>query len=798
MGYLAQNKISVFNKRTNPNYGIGATVQKVVELSSGKILLCGEFNSYGGYNGFNKFVRLNADRSLDMEYTMNASGGGKFNNLVNGITVQADGKVLLHGYFTDYGGTIGRSYLVRLNTDGTVDSTFCSNAVDSGKINQYVLSAVENTTTNRIYVGGAFSRYAGVSGVNFLAVLNMDGTTDSTATSALSGGNKFKGDVATIAVQSDGKTIIAGSFDTYGATANRNYLIRVTTSHALDTSFNSTAVDGAKFGTYAFINFVEINSSGQILVSGYFQKYAGTSGRNQFVRLNSDGTVDTSFTNAVSGSAKLGAYSSMSGSKTQSDGKVLLWGAFRGYGGVSGRSYFGRWNADGTIDSSFCTNAVDGKLLGEYSYMSSFAVLSSSILMAGNIEKYGEETFAGIIEVSSAGVYIPNFGVEAGKTSVIKGAVRKVFAYPNGDLLLAGSFIDYGGVSGRDRLVRVSSDGVVDASFCANASDGGKFNEMIYEIKVDSTGKIYVGGAFSTYGGTSGRDYFIRLNADGSLDTTYTSNSTDGGKFTAAVVCVCIQSDGKLLVGGTFYDYDNFYGVTNLLRLQTDGLLDYTFCSNAVVGKLSGEVRTITVNSSGLILVSAYFYGWNGDYSITGKIVFNSDGTKNATATDNIKSFDGYVEAATYQPDGKLLIGGSFNEPVDNSKNFMRLNADFTKDTAFCANASDGGKFKHTVLVINVSPEGRIFCAGDFYDYDDIIGKDHLIAFNPDGTIDTEFEANAIDNKRFGSKGVLTAVSDPTGNLIVGGAFSGFRLINKKVFPCASNVVKLRQNGKSY
>ncbi len=93
----------------------------------------------------------------------------------------------------------------------------------------------------------------------------------------------------------------------------------------------------------------------------------------------------------------------------------------------------------------------------------------------------------------------------------------------------------------------------------------------MYSVAVQSDGKVLIGGTFTTYNGTS-RGYVARLNSDGSLDTAFAT----GAGANSQVNSVAVQSDGKILIGGDFTTYNGTSRV-RVARLNSDGSLDTGF-----------------------------------------------------------------------------------------------------------------------------------------------------------------------------------------------------------------------------
>ena len=264
----------------------------------------------GSYNGTsaNKIIRLNPDGSIDSSFVT----GTGFNSIVEEITVQSDGKIVVGGGFTGYNGT-SANRIIRLNADGSVDTSF----VSGFGFNNFVFSIIIQSD-GKILVGGSFDDYNGMS-ENKIIRLNSDGSKDTSFVI----GTGFNGDILSVAIQTDGKILIGGGFGTYNGTGANN-IIRLNSDGSIDTSF----VYGS--GMVGQVTSVAIQPNGKILVGGEFDSYNGTSA-NKIIQLNSDGSVDTSF---VSGTGFSGG-KDVGGIIIQSNGSIIIIGSFTTYNGIS-------------------------------------------------------------------------------------------------------------------------------------------------------------------------------------------------------------------------------------------------------------------------------------------------------------------------------------------------------------------------------------------------------------------------------------------------------------------------------
>ena len=77
------------------------------------------------------------------------------------------------------------------------------------------------------------------------------------------------------------------------------------------------------------------------------------------------------------------------------------------------------------------------------------------------------------------------------------------------------------------------------------------FNGTVSAIATQTDGKILVGGSFTSYKGVT-ENRIIRLNSDGTKDNSFNT----GTGFDATVYTIEIQADGKILVGGNFSSYN--------------------------------------------------------------------------------------------------------------------------------------------------------------------------------------------------------------------------------------------------
>jgi uncharacterized delta-60 repeat protein len=303
----------------------------------------GKFNQKG-------LRRLNSNGSLDTSFN---SGGVGFNLQVHDFEEDSNGKLYVVGQFTSYNGTaINR--IVKLNTDGSIDTSF---NVGTG-FNSIVYNLEWDSTNNKLYVFGDFTTYNGTS-INRIVRLNTDGSIDNT----FSIGTGFNNACYIGKLDSNGKLYVGGFFTSYNGTG-ANRIIRLNSDGSIDTNF----VYGTGINS-GFVSHIEIDSSGKIFVCGsVFTSYNGTTA-NRIVKLNSDGSIDTSFNVGTGFNGPVRVL------KQDSTGKLVIGGGFTSYNGTTVSSLI-LLNSDGTLNTDIMSGfSIAGRLQNFYTDSNTFSFL---------------------------------------------------------------------------------------------------------------------------------------------------------------------------------------------------------------------------------------------------------------------------------------------------------------------------------------------------------------------------------------------------------------------------------------
>jgi uncharacterized delta-60 repeat protein len=334
------------------------------------------------------------------------------------------------------------------------------------------------------------------------------------------------GFVRVVAVQPDGKIVLGGNFSTVRG-ANNALITRLTPDGSSDPGFSSqflTPVLQSRIYTVGF----QIN--GSIVAAGLFSG-VGSIFRTNIARLQADGSVDPTF-NPGAGPSGLVRILAL-----QPDGRIIIGGEFTTVNNTN-RNRIARLNADGSLDTSFNPG------LGADNSVRTVALLpGGQILVGGQFTSFDGHSSKYLVRLNSDGTLDTTFPQGTGPDN----SLYFISPQPDGTMIIAGDFTSVNGTN-INRIARLQPDGSLDDSFMP---PGGAVGGPVYQVIVQLTGKIVVGGAFTSLDGMS-FNHLGRLNTDGSLDLAF----NPGAGASDMVLSLAMQTDGKLLAGGLFATYD--------------------------------------------------------------------------------------------------------------------------------------------------------------------------------------------------------------------------------------------------
>lgn len=320
----------------------------------------------------------------------------------------------------------------------------------------------------------------------------------------------------------------------------------------------------------------------------------------------------------------------------QPDGKQVLGGLFTNYNGTA-VNRVARITRTGALDNTFSVGT------GTNGAVTASAVdASGRILIGGGFSMYNGVQRARLARLNPNGTLDPSFDIGTG---IGGGAVNTIAMQADGKILVAGAFSSFNGVA-QNRLVRLNADGSRDATF----NIGTGFNGDVYSMAVDADGKVVLGGVFSSINGTP-RPGLARLLSTGAVDPSF----DPGAGPNAAVYCVALQRDGRILIGGLFTSYNGSTPAARIARILRNGSFDSSFAPGT---GFNSWVYTIVLQGDGKILAGGDFTTYNGGarnrlarLNIDGSV----DGGFNTGTTAN-----NWIYAITWQPEGRLTAAGGF------------------------------------------------------------------------------------------------------------------------------------------
>jgi len=627
--------------------GDGYTISTAAVQSDGKIVTAG-VTAVNDTSNF-AIARYNTNGSLDSSFagdgkqathisSVNTGDYNSTNEAANLIAIQKDGKIIIAGLSSHV------LSLVRYNTDGSLDRTFNGDGLLQGS--DYHLddhhrdippTVLMIQNDGKIVVGGG-GEYQPI--VRY----NSDGSPD----------NSFSIrktlQIYSVAAQSNGKIVAAvdsAYYDVDGdAVHSAPEITRLNIDGSFDSSFSDNGILANTGGSLAVQDDRKI-----IVIHTGFDTAAGKYNFN-IDRYNSDGSLDNTFSNdgkqMTNFDSGLPGYGPIAMTVAiQSDGKIVVGGGVRegydnNYNKYPGYFALARYNKDGSLDNTF---DKDGKVTDSTSYAGKTVYnqieiqKDKKIVAAGNTWN-GREFVSAAVRYNTDGsldsIFSNNINIIPGSNTAIQkdgktvtvdnnvvsrynsdGSLDKTFGVDGHQKLnftIPGHYylvnftslaiqsdekIVLGGDEGDIAIVRLNTNGSVDSTY---GKDGfvilenhyDKETEYFYScsIIIQNDDKVVVGADLENVG-----VFLARLNVDGSIDSTF--NETPVREFIQYDVksSLALQSDGKIVVGGAV-----------LLRYNTDGSVDSTFNINAYQN-IDFAIRDIAISDNKLYVAGGDYFG---------------------------------------------------------------------------------------------------------------------------------------------------------------------------------------------
>lgn len=397
--------------------------------------------------------------------------------------------------------------------------------------------------------------------------------------------------IKSVAIQNDEKIIAVGS------SGSMNYpyfaIARFNTNGTFDNTFGTNGFIYSSLGGFKCnANSVSIQNDGKIIVAGNLLDSVYPYTRYfTIIRLNIDGSFDTTFSNGGIDTTSFGFnYNDINSLLIQMDGKIVAGGSAGAYYS-NGNFALARYCVNGTLDTSFgnggkvITHAgianssisaisiqTDGKIIAAWTSRDS--LIDNFVLARYNYNGTLDTTF-GI-----NGIVVKPLGIYSSQCT-------SMTLQNDGKIVTAGLSLDsvnYNSNLYTDfALVRFNANGTVDSSFGMNGivkTNEGFMNSEAHAVIMQSDGKIIIGGTSQTTSGMGTMNFLalLRYNTDGTLDNTFTFGTpchfdVPGNFPNESFNALAFQTDGKLIAAGKAGDYTySFYTEFAIARFIMDTL----------------------------------------------------------------------------------------------------------------------------------------------------------------------------------------------------------------------------------
>jgi uncharacterized delta-60 repeat protein len=567
--------------------------------------------------------------------------------------------------------------------------------------------------------------------------------------------------VNTIEIDSSGNYYIGGSFTTYDNIPSNN-IIKLTSGGTIDTSFDY----GSGFNSE--VTTIAIQLDGKIIVGGFFTTYKDVS-CNRIVRLNTDGSIDNTF------SVGVGFDGSVGNIKITNDNLIYVGGSFTTYQNLNYRSVV-RLDLNGSIDVSFNT-------LTNFPNFSSINRIivsdNNSVYLGGSFSSYSSVTANNMIKLTSGGTIDSSFNIGNGFNSAIIDMCLDSF----GDIYVVGGFTIFNGVTNQ-YMIKLKPNGSKDATFNNSSRfSGNNFVSPLRSVLVDSVGRIFIGGRFTSYS-LNFVGNLITLTNTGNFDTSFNFWGTMLGGFNVVYV-IKENSDGNFIFGGNFTTYKEPYSLVALKEYDAkrDNTYNVNYGVNVSVSVSSLSVRALLKSISNNIFIGGFFENYNllnGNYRAIAILATDTGGTPNNLINVNTGA-NSIINNFYEDKNGGIFLAGFFTAYKGvGVPNFVKITTGATIDNTFVRTGLQSGNLYRTM---DFDSSNNVYLGGAFTLFSGQ-SNNYLIKLLPTGFKDTTF-----DNSIGFNNVVNSIVVDDFGKILVGGSFTTYKGVS------CNRIVRLNPDG---
>lgn len=582
------------------------------------------------------------------------AGFGRGKDHIDHTALCADGSVVAFGL-------AGADYaLMKFTPQGALDSTFGNGGVTNLALPvlPYFLSsspvAIAVGADCGVYVAGGHGPDMSVgkySPDGYLVQIFDGGET----------GFLLNGRATAIAVQPDGSVLVAGN---QGSEYRDFAIYRYLPSGALDINFGNGGRSFTHMGWKGGPTSVRAESGGKIVITGAISPDASPTPlifQSLIARYNFDGSPDTTFagTGVFVNPVRTALSETYRKSFTLPDGRILAAGS------NGTKLILSRFNVNGLLDKFFGSRGTI--LFNLAAGFPEFQNDGSLFVIAENysIYKFNPSGRADLTFGAQGVVTLPEVGILA-LTAAPDGRLFAGGIVNAGFVLGGGGGITFDTLLYRlNGDGSVDEDFGKDGRV---SKDIGDFYSRIKVMALQPDGKIVSAGGMAAYGTGSASGFIgtglARYNPNGTVDLSFGDRGKVYLPATSAIVTVngiAVQADGKIVVVGDQGINNSSYGVM-AMRLNADGSVDTTFGTLGIYVQMQTGLHagSVAVQPDGKIVIG----GNNGvgDFTV---IRLTADGAPDPNFGINGMAFTesgyDYQQSMVLQPDGKILLAGSGN-----------------------------------------------------------------------------------------------------------------------------------------
>jgi uncharacterized delta-60 repeat protein len=618
-----------------------------------------------------------------------------------------DGNYLVFGDIGYYQGTTSGS-LIKVDDKGKRVSDFQNVFTDHAIHRLYVLSS------GKILIQGRFRYVNGILTGN-MALLNQDGSLDG----SFAANKNLK--ITNFAVQSTGKIVIIDG----------SAVGRLNTDGTEDPTFsNSLSVGNVQ---------IAVAENDKIYIASGSAIY----------RLEEDGPIDNTFLYSAE------IYTSVQLIVIHPDGKLLT--AIIKTLSVppyTQTCVIQRFNADGSNDNSFTPAISD-------SHVTSMVLRQNGNIVFTGLMNSFNSTTGNAFELYSDGTFN-----RAILTTDYNG-MNSVYEDGRQNIFVTGGFTKVNAAASIKRIAKFKPDYSLDPSFKLPVSRGAAGSSFYVPIGVQSDGKVVFGGGFFFAGIGSDTLKLGRVLTDGSVDPAFKPDirKVHDNQVNPTARAIAVQHDDKIVVGGS----NLFEGLSPAFnRLLPDGGIDDSFQVGNGIARSNGwspSAAFIKIHGSKIYVFGSF--DLYDDEPCQSFVILDMDGKK-IGPEQNVLPSASYIQDIEIQPDGKIVLMGSFPLSGTDNRDFIRLNSDGSLDDTFLLKTVSGNPqdFK-------IDENGNILITGNYLH---LIDGQTLVRYKPTGEVDntlmqgTGFTPGAQSDF---TTGYFVEILKP-GIIAVGGVFSGY------------------------